>query len=86
MKTRVRIPIGSLLYTTLESSTRHILTRLYAGFSIPDKPVTKKHISKAERNADIIARHQAGENLSEVAREYGISPQRAHQIVMGKSN
>jgi predicted transcriptional regulator len=59
---------------------------LYAGFSLPDKPITKKHISKAERNADIIARHQAGENLSEIAREYGISPQRAHQIVTGKSN
>jgi predicted transcriptional regulator len=57
---------------------------LYAGVSLPDKPITKKHLSKAERNADIIALHQAGENLSEIAREYGISPQRAHQIVTGK--
>ena len=78
--------MGSLVYTTIESAAERILTRLYAGVSFPERPVTQKHISKAARNADIIARHKEGESLSALARAYGISPQRAHQIVTGKSN
>ena len=33
------------------------------------------------RNAEIIRRYASGEGISELAREYGISPQRVFQIV-----
>jgi len=38
-----------------------------------------------ERNATIKARYQEGETLSDLARVYGISPQRIYQIVNGKN-
>ncbi len=68
----------------LEDAISIILTRLYAGFLLPDQPVTNKHIPKAERNAEIIARHEAGEGISELARAFGLSPQRVFQILQKK--
>jgi len=35
----------------------------------------------AHRNAEIIRRYASGEGISDLAREYGISPQRVFQIV-----
>ena len=65
----------------LEDAISIILARLYAGFLLPDKPITKKHIPKAERNAEIIARYKAGESISALARVFSLSPQRVFQIV-----
>jgi Mor family transcriptional regulator len=65
----------------LEDAISIILARLYAGFLLPDSPITKKHVPKAERNADIIARYEAGEGISELARAFGLSPQRVFQLV-----
>ena len=53
-----------------------MITRLYAGFSIPDKPITKKHVPKSERNMQLILRYSTGEGLSDLAREFRLSPQR----------
>ena len=60
------------------------MARLYAGFLLPDKPINRNHFKKSERNAEIIARHAAGEGLSDLARYYGLSPQRVSQIVRGQ--
>ncbi len=40
-------------------------------------------LTTAQRNYLIQLRHTAGESQSDLAREYGISPQRVWQIVMG---
>jgi hypothetical protein len=37
--------------------------------------------TERSRNELIRLRHAAGEKLSDLAREYGLSPQRVHQIV-----
>jgi hypothetical protein len=37
--------------------------------------------TERSRNEIIRLRHAAGEKLSDLAREYGLSPQRVHQIV-----
>ena len=71
---------------TLESSIHTLITRLYAGFSIPEKPITQKHVPKSERNMRLILRYSAGEGLSDLAREFRLSPQRVFQIVNGRRN
>jgi hypothetical protein len=58
-----------------------VLDRLYAGIPLPEKPITLKHIAKADRNAEIRARYAAGEIPEELAVEFGISHQRIHQII-----
>ena len=78
------IPVRVTGLHNLEEAVSIILARLYAGFLLPEKPVTKKHVPKAERNAELIARDQAGEGVSELARPFGLSPQRIYQIVNGK--
>lgn len=69
---------------TLEDAVHAIITRLYAGFSIPDKPVSDKQVAKTERNEQIRKRFERGEGVSALAREYGLSPQRVYQIVHNK--
>ena len=69
---------------SLESAIQKILTRLYAGFSFPEKPINLSHVKKSERNAQIRARYANGEALSDLAREFGLSPQRVYQIVHRK--
>jgi len=46
----------------------------------PDTPQTD-HIEKTDRNAEIIARYEAGETGATIAPRYGISEQRVNQIV-----
>ena len=46
-----------------------------------DPVVVQQRIYKEERNRLIRTRHAAGEGLSDLAREYEISPQRVWQIV-----
>lgn len=53
-----------------------ILRRLYA----TQRSSTKTSDIK-ERNEQIVARHQAGETLMEIARVFGITYQRVHQII-----
>ena len=74
-------PVGATGLHNIETATQTIITRLYAGFSFPDKPITKKHVKKSERNSEIRRRFAAGEGLSDLAREYGLTPQRVCQIV-----
>ena len=53
----------------------------FTGIPLPDQPVGNKHKAKSERNAEIRVRYAVGEPLQEIAEAFGISPQRAHQIV-----
>ena len=55
---------------------------LYVTFRDAHDPVpVQQRIYKEERNRVICTRHAAGEGLSDLAREYEISPQRVWQIV-----
>ena len=49
----------------------------------PDMPQTD-HVEKTDRNAEIIARHEAGESGASIALAYGISEQRVNQIIHGQ--
>ena len=48
---------------------------------LPHSPVTLTTPLKADRNASILQRHNQGYTLDQIAREFGISLQRVHQIV-----
>ena len=52
-------------------------------FAPPPLQITKKRIISA-RNRAIRTRHAAGEHMSDLAREYGVSHQRISQIVHGR--
>lgn len=46
-----------------------------------DRDAEPHNLTTAERDQRIRERRLAGESLSALAREYGISPQRVHQII-----
>jgi Mor family transcriptional regulator len=65
-------------------ATFHIIEMLYdTPFS--DTPQTD-HVEKTDRNAEIVARCEAGESGPSIAQAYGISEQRVNQIIRGRRN
>ncbi len=56
-----------------------LLRRVHA-IPVPPEPL----LTARERNAVILARFQAGASQAELARTFGLSYQRIHQIVRGK--
>ncbi|MBN1200537.1 MAG: helix-turn-helix transcriptional regulator [Anaerolineae bacterium] len=64
---------------SVSSAVVYILARLNSLPSPPDPTLTTR-----ERNIIIRARHAAGVSQAELARQFGISYQRVHQIVHGK--
>jgi Mor family transcriptional regulator len=50
----------------------------------PESPQTDRMPKKADRNAEIIARHEAGETGVSLAQVFGISEQRVNQIIRGQ--
>ncbi len=66
---------------SLERAINHLLDRLYVDIPLPIQPVTKKHVSKAARNAKIMEYYLEGKALDEIAAMFDISAQRVHQIV-----
>jgi hypothetical protein len=64
-----------LVPSTLKAAVQNILAVLYSDFRFDTKT----------RDEIIRKRHAAGERLSDLAREFGISPQRGYQIVNFKS-
>jgi Mor family transcriptional regulator len=50
----------------------------------PEMPQNDHTPEKADRNAQIIARYEAGETGASIARAFGVSEQRVHQIVHGR--
>jgi hypothetical protein len=57
----------------------HIMEMLYDAL-FPDTPQTDR-IEKADRNAELITRYEAGETGVSIARIFGISEQRVSQII-----
>jgi hypothetical protein len=63
---------------SLEAAVQMNITRLYAGFSLPEKPLTRKQIKKSKRNKQIKAQFASGEGLSFGARVRIIALARLH--------
>ena len=76
-------PQNRLLSRYLAVATFHIVEMLY-DTPFPDVPQNDLAVPKGERNAEIVARYQAGETGAEIARAFGISEQRVSQIVHGR--
>jgi Mor family transcriptional regulator len=80
------MPHRELFYTSVFQQLRYAARRMIAvprNRSFPH-PVSKVTPPKHVRNAEIRARHRAGESLSALAEVFGISEQRVHQIVQGR--
>ncbi len=52
----------------------------------PEMPQTDHTPEKADRNAEIIARYEAGETGASIAQVFGISEQRVNQIIRGRQS
>jgi Mor family transcriptional regulator len=66
---------------TLEPVARavaHTLARLHAAIQPPTPS-----LSIRDRNREILARFEAGDSQADLARAFGLSYQRVHQIVRG---
>jgi hypothetical protein len=61
-------------------ATFHIVEMLY-DTPFPTEPQSDHTPEKAERNAEIIVRYEAGEAGASLAQAFGISKQRVNQIV-----
>lgn len=70
---------------SVNTSTERVLATLYHGIPLPTKPVTRKHVSKSDRNGQLRARYVTGDTLEQLASVYELSHQRVHQIVHGRS-
>lgn len=79
-------PIGPqdrLLSRYLAVATFHIVEMLY-DTPFLDVPQNDLAVLKRERNAEIVARYQAGETDAEIARVFGVSEHRVSQIPRGR--
>ncbi len=73
--------LDTSVFQQLRYAARRMMVELYAGILLPPHPVSKVTPQKHVRNAEIRARHRAGESLSTLAEAFDISEQRVHQIV-----
>ena len=64
-------------------ATFHIIEMLY-DTPFPETPQSDRIQEKADRNAEIITRYEAGETGASIARAFGISEQRVNQIIQGR--
>jgi len=80
-----RCPIGAVgaengpALKSVNSAVAYILEKLNSQLAPPDPTLNTR-----ERNIIIRARYTAGVSQAELARQFGISYQRVHQIVHGK--
>ena len=65
-------------------ASARLIGRLYTGQRPSDVPLSGETPRRTDRNQQICERHLAGETISDLAREFGISPQRVSQIVRGR--
>ena len=73
---------GTPCVPSLNAAISRVLDQLYAGSPLPLQPVSEKHLSKSERNAHICERYSLGETLETLAKEFNLSPQRIHEILL----
>lgn len=69
---------------SLDAATTRTLFFFYRGFLIPTKPITTESRPKSERNDAIKRAYQDGIPISTIAKNFGISVQRVHQILQDK--
>lgn len=74
---------GSLILS-LEEAVQCILSLLYKGFSLPEKPKSGKTPRQSKRNNEIKAKYESGLSVPDLAKEYSISINRVYQILAGK--
>jgi hypothetical protein len=72
---------GNVHFYTLDDAIRRILAILYFYLPPAVNPQNRRSKQKTERNAEIRARHAAGERASNLAKEYSISDKRLYQIL-----
>ena len=77
-------PVWGTSVHSLERATQALLRLLYTGQLAPDVPQSNKTPEKVKRNAEIKRRYAEGESVPDLAREFGISEQRVHQILRGR--
>lgn len=70
---------------SLASAVSFILRLLYINSTLPTSPITRHIVAKQDRNQEIRERYASGETLAELAKDYGISEQRVHEIVRYRS-
>ena len=69
----------------VRTATNFFLKELYQFQTPPDQPQNDIG-EKKQRNAEIRERYAKGETIPELARAYGISNARVHQIIRGRPN
>ena len=69
--------------TTSQAASR-LLDWLYDGIPLPEVLQPNQTQPKRTRNEEIRERYAAGETLIALAKDYGISKQRVHQIITGE--
>mgnify|MGYP002403098336 CR=1 FL=1 len=67
---------------SINDAIERVIEQLYAEIPLPSHPITEKHLSKSERNAEICERYWGGETLDEIAEDYQLSHQRVHEIIL----
>lgn len=66
----------------MESAVRRVIDQLYAGFPAPSQiPLSDRTKRKTQRNNEIRALYVCGESIATLAKRFGVSEQRIHQIV-----
>jgi hypothetical protein len=74
---------GSLLFTPQQVTSR-LAKILYQSTPLSDLPLNKKTRHEIGRNAEIKKHYTEGKSIRDLAKEYGISMQRVHQILNNK--
>jgi DNA-binding NarL/FixJ family response regulator len=69
---------------SVDAAIARFILILYAGQPEPTEPVNKKSKTETERNEDIRRRFTNGQSIGSIARHYGLSKQRVHQIIHGR--
>jgi len=62
-----------------------LLRNLYSGKSVNSTPTSYALSEQLDRNRAMIDCHKQGDTLAEIARDFGISISRVHQIVEQQS-
>jgi Mor family transcriptional regulator len=79
-----KLPDRGTALLGLKVAIQRTLFFFYRGFLIPPHPITNESRPKVERNDAIKQAVQEGSPISEIAKHFGISVQRIHQILHGK--
>jgi len=77
-------PVWGISVHSLKQATQAVLLLLYQGQLIPQVPKSDKWKRKTRRNKQIRDRYAEGESIPELAKAFGLSNARVHQILHGK--